>query len=152
MITIDTSDLRNIERAVLDLAEAFGPKEALATLRPSFRKMSQVISSAIVANSPRDTGTLAESVKISIKRPSKKVQRSVPKGTVLISEIGYIFPREDMGKFLAIETGTEGRAAVAPLKRSLNTNFNKAVEAFRSSFQDDFNKAAERIRKKNSRR
>ena len=152
MITVDTRDLRNIENAVLELGEAFGPKEALASLRPSFRKMSQVILSAIVSATPSDTGELANSAKISIKRPNKRVQRSVPQGTVLISEIGYVFPARDMGKFLAIEVGNQYVSAKAPLKRSLNAQFDNAVAAFRASFQEDFNKVAERLRKKHSRR
>ena len=134
MFDVEIVGLRQLERNLNQLADQYGPRNAASAYRAAMRRTLNPIRDEIKANTPIDTGGLAESTKINISAPTRRLRRNPElKNVVFIGSVGWIWRSPTFTRFhqaVNVEFGNIYRQprrvlrdAFETLQRSVNTDF-----------------------------
>ena len=85
------SGLRELERNLLELADQYGPRNAITALRVPMRRSLEVVAQHIRANTPVDSGALRDSTGLRVNMASARLRRSrfVGPNSILVGRVGW---------------------------------------------------------------
>ena len=151
-IKFSINGLKELEAALHDLNEEFGPKSAGSAIRPAIKKAMAPIESAISAGTPVDSGGLQSTVTTKIGKVTKKMNYGghFSDDTILAGRSGYFWSDKPSyySQTLSIEFGTTQISAFAPLRNALDMNAEGVLNEFRSELVIAIEKTATRLAKK----
>jgi HK97 gp10 family phage protein len=138
--------LQEMEKAIQELANEYSAKEALSSLRLPLRKSIAIAKQTAQQKVPVDSGVLKESLKVSVKKPSRRDRRSqhVDKDTVLVARLDA----KPYKQALAVEFGTSQVSAQPFLRPSLEDNVEEIFRVFTTELSKNISKSAKRLNKK----
>ena len=152
---IKVEGLKELEQALLELNKEYGPKSAGSAVRPAIRKAITPAVAALESATPRDTGKLAESIKLRIRKPTKKMIKGAgghhKESHILTATLGYEWRKPSLwNRALATEFGNSDTPQQAPLRRTLNSHSGSILETFSRELAESIEKTATRLAKKRS--
>lgn len=141
--------LKALDKKLLALSKQYSdPKIARKVLRPVLKEVAQPILSQLKATTPVDSGALKNSIKLRVKVPSKKEQKSAKtRNPIMIALIGYT-GNEIIAHGLTVEYGNRNRPALSPLRNALNNNLSYVQSNFRGALSRSINTFAKKLARK----
>ena len=142
--------LRELERNLLELANEYGPRNALSALRQPVRNSLRLIAADIEANTPVESGSLRESVGVSVRmRRSKDQGPHVPEDAVLVGEVGWRWRNVSLWRrALAIEFGTRTQSAQSVLRDALGRSQGQILNDFSRDLGESIMRTARRLERR----
>lgn len=150
-IDFKVEGLRELERNLLELAEEYGPKNALGALRKPMRDALTPVKSAISANTPVDTGALKNSVTIRITQATRKDRDAVyiNPDSILIARVGWFWRRPSLwSRALAVEFGNSQVSAQPVIMPAFDGQQRQILTTFRNGLQKSIEQTARRLEKR----
>lgn len=148
---IEVKGLKELERNLLALSDEFGPKAGVQAMRPAMRAAVKPLESTIIATTPRDSGTLADSTKTKIGKPTKKMLRSVHfnEKQVLSARVGWTWKEVSLwNQSLAVEFGTRNQSQQAVLRNAFDQHRNQMLQDFGDALGPAIEKKAKALYRK----
>lgn len=144
-LSFQVEGLRALERNLVDLAEQYGPRNAISALRAPMRAALRPVLTRIEANTPVDTGTLRESARISIRQPNRRRDRGPHTNfsrNILVGLVGWQWSRgmNLWNRALATEFGNR----VTPAQPVLRPTLDGLGQSIADNFAEDAARAIER--------
>lgn len=92
-INMRLEGLRAMETSLRALQKEYGGKAAVQALRPAVRAAMAPLVAEVSANTPADTGSLKDSVKLKIGKPTRKILSSeyYRSSTILYGQVGWFW-------------------------------------------------------------
>ena len=121
---ITISGLRELEQNLVELAETYGPKNAISALRAPMRSSLRVVAEEIRNATPVDTGALRESVQIRITQPTRKLLQSkhINDQAIIVGRVGWFWRNYSLwNRALAVEYGNRRTPAQPVLIPAVDT-------------------------------
>ena len=124
-VSFNVTGLRALERNLEELAEEYGPRNAVSALRAPIRSSLRPILAQIQASTPRNTGALAQSARISVRQPSRRDQgpHVDRERNVIVGLVGWQWSRGQslFNRALAVEFGNLQASAQPVLRPTLDS-------------------------------
>ena len=153
MIDTKILGLKDLDRALEQIAKEFGPKEGLKTLRAALRSSAKPVLDAAKANAPTKSGKLRDSIKVSLGKPNKEDRdNGATSETVAVARIkaGNTKKANAGGVFYAnfVEYGTERNAPTPFLRSAIENQSDTSVAIFAHELEKSIDKSIKRLQKK----
>ena len=144
-VSFRVDGLRDLERNLVALAEEYGPRNAISSLRAPMRSALRPILARIEVNTPVDTGALRESARITIRQPNRRRDRGPHTNfnrNILVGLVGWQWSsgRNLWNRGLAIEFGNR----TTPAQPVLRPTLDSLGQAVADNFAEDAARAIER--------
>jgi HK97 gp10 family phage protein len=143
--------MKELEAALLALADEFGPKQGASAMRPALKAAIGPVEDTIRANTPRDKGTLADSTKTRIGKPTATMLKSshFSKDTILAARTGWTWSGNSLWtQALAQEFGTRKQSGSATLRTSFDQHAAQMIRDFAKTLGPAIEKRARALHKK----
>jgi HK97 gp10 family phage protein len=151
-ITIKIDGLRELEAALMALADEYGPKAGVQALRPAVKAAAGPVEQTIQATTPTDTGALAGTTKTRIGKPTKAMLRSehYSANTVLAARVGWTWSgkRRFWNQALAVEFGNSKISGSATLRTAFDQHSQQMIDDFGKTLGPAIEKKAAQLHRK----
>ena len=151
-ITLKVEGLRELEAALLALAEEYGPKAGVQAMRPAVKAAVAPVEAIIQSTTPVDSGKLAATTKTRIGKPTGKMLKSehFNADMVLAARVGWTWGGEQSHwkQALAQEFGTRKVSGSATLRTAFETNVDNMINDFGATLGPAIEKKAAALNKK----
>ena len=144
--------LRELEQNVEALATEYGPRNAAGAYRTAMRRTLNPIRDDIKANTPIDTGGLAESTGIILGAPNRRLLRNPElRSVVFIGSVGWIWRSPTFTRFHQAVNVEFGNIYTRPT-RVLRNAFTSLQQRVNAEFIPELTRQIERTATRLSRR
>ena len=142
--------LRDLERNLSDLADQYGPRNAIFALRAPMQAVLRPLLADIQARTPVDTGELRESARVQIRMPSRSRDRGPHTNfnrNVLVGLVGWRWSsgRNLWNRALAIEFGNRFTEAQPVLRPALESMGQTIADNFAEDLANSIERTASRL-------
>lgn len=140
---IEVSGLKELEAALVALQKEYGGRSGAQALRPAVVAAVKPLEPMVREVTPVDSGTLRDSVKSVIGKPTKSMMRSqhYNKTTIIAGRVGWFWSRPSLwAQALSVEYGTRS----APAQHVLDGVFESEYKGMLKRFKDKLGPAIER--------
>ena len=154
---IKVEGLKELETALLKLQKEYGGNTAVQALRPAVKAAMAPLVPVVKMATPIDTGELANSAKLKIGKPTKRMTKSrhysssaYTSNIVIYGQVGWFFPkgRDFHLKAIAVEYGANGVPATYALRGALEGSEAAIVNRFKNTLGPAIEKKAAAAAKK----
>ena len=145
---VKITGLRELEMNLAELAEEFGPKNAISALRTPMRNSLKIVAEEIRNKTPVDSGALRESVDIRINQPSNRLLRSrhINNQAIIIGRVGWFWRNTSLWRrALAVEFGNRRTRAQPVLNPALDLLASTLVNNFAPQLAKNIETTARRL-------
>lgn len=151
-LTFKVEGLKELEAALIELADEYGPKKAVQSMRPAVKAATDPVEQAIRSSTPADTGNLAASTRTRIGKPTGKMLRSVHfhKDMVIAARVGWTWSGENRlwNQALAVEFGTAQQSGNAVLWSAIQQHSEQMAKTFGETLGPAIEKKAASLNKR----
>lgn len=150
-IKFKVEGLRELDDALIALAQEYGHKNAATAMRPAMKAAMKPMEEAIRSTTPVDSGTLAASTKTRIGKVTRKMLNSVHfhKDMVIAARTGWTWGKPSLwNQALAVEFGTSKHSGSATLWSAFQSQIDGAVRIFGKELGPAIERTAARLAKK----
>lgn len=149
-VRVRITGLRELEANLLDLADEYGPRNAISSLRAPMRAALVPFREQVIANTPVDTGVLRESVRLQIRQPNRMRDRGPHTDVtrnILVGLVGWSWSSEMnlWNQALAIEFGNRVTVAQPVLRPLLDSLGEAAINNFAEDAARSIERTARRL-------
>ena len=145
--------LRDLEKSLRGLQKEYGGKAATQAMRPAVKAAMTPIEDTVRNNTPVDTGSLRDSTKTKIGKPTKKMLSSAHYNstTIIYGQVGWFWRGQSLWyKSLAVEYGTRNTPAKFILRSAMDTHHQGMINRFKDTLAPSIEKKAKQLAKKRS--
>ena len=142
------SGLRELERNLLELADQYGPRNAVTALRVPMRRSLRVVADHIRANTPVDSGDLRDSTGIRVNMATSRLRRSrfVGRNAVLVGRVGWQWTVPSLWyQALSVEYGNRVTIARPVIRPALSVLADEAINNFAPALATNIEATARRL-------
>lgn len=151
-LTFKVEGLKELETALMALADEYGPKKAVQSMRPAVKAATQPVEEQIRSTTPADSGNLAASTRTRIGKPTGRMLRSehFHKDMVIAARVGWTWSGEQRlwNQALAVEFGTSRMAGSATLGSAMQQNAEQMAKTFGETLGPAIEKKAASLNKR----
>ena len=154
MINTKILGLKDLDKALNQIAKEYGAKEGVKTLRAALRNAAKPVLEEAKAKAPAKSGALRDSIKVSVGKPTKADYQSgsATKDTVAVARVkaGNNKKANSGGVWYAnmVEYGTERQAPVPYLRPAIDSKSETSVSIFADELGKSIDKSVKRLQKK----
>ena len=148
---IEVKGLRELEQSLLALQKEYGGKAAEQAMRPAVVAAVKPLKAKVIEGTPVDKGTLRDSTKMTVGKPTKKMLRSdhYNNSTILVGRVGWFWSSPSLWtQALAVEFGTRDVAAQHVLDRVIFSEHKTMIKNFKDKLGPAIEKKARALHKK----
>lgn len=152
-IIMKLEGLKEMEASLIALQEEYGGKAAPQALRPAMRAAMAPLVSDVTSATPVDSGSLRDSVKLKIGKPTKKMSSSeyYQSSTILYGQVGWFWSNPSLwNQALAVEFGTQDVPAQSVLRGIHEREAAGTLKRFGDTLGPAIEKKAAQLEKKRS--
>jgi len=152
-VTMRIEGLSAMEASLRALQKEYGGKAAVQALRPAIRASLNPLVSDITEATPVDNGTLRDSVKLKIGKPTRKILSSdyYQSSTILYGQVGWFWSNPSLwNQALAVEFGNTDVAAQAVLRTVHEREASAMLRRFSDTLGPAIEKKAAQLARKRS--
>jgi carbohydrate-selective porin OprB len=150
-IRMDVKGMRELEASLRALQAEYGGKAAPQALRPAMRAAMAPLVSDVTSATPVDSGSLVDSVKLKIGKPTKKMSSSqyYNSSTILYGQVGWFWSNPSLwNQALAVEFGTQDTPARNVLRGVHEQEAQGMLQRFGDTLGPAIEKKAAQLAKK----
>ena len=153
MIKTEIHGLKDLDKALGQIAKQYGPKEGEKTLRTALRNSAKPVLDAAKDAAPTLSGKLKESIKISVGKPNKDDRaHGATSETVAVARVkaGNNKKANVGGVYYThmVEYGTKSSAATPFLRPAIENQSDTAQAIFASELKKSIDKSIDRLQRK----
>lgn len=145
-ISMRVEGLRDLERSLIALQEEYGGRAATQALRPAVRAAMSPLVDDVIQGTPTDTGALAESTKLRIGKPSRKMvghSHHYSSAAVIYGAVGWHWRSPSLWRqALAVEYGTNDTPPHYTLRNAFEGKEQEIIDRFTRSLGPAIEKKA----------
>ncbi|MFN3895739.1 MAG: hypothetical protein ACK4KU_14515 [Acinetobacter sp.] len=148
---MEVKGLKELEANLLALSKEYGAKSGVQALRPAVRAAVGPIEQTIKANTPRDSGGLAESTKTRIGKPTRSMLMSdhFHKDQILVARVGWVWSGKSLwAQSLKVEFGSRDSSGTATLRQAFDAHRDQMIKDFVEVLGPAIEKKAKQLNKK----
>ena len=152
-IRMDVRGMRDLEASLRALQKEYGGKAASQALRPAMRAAMAPLVSEVASATPVDQGTLRDSAKLKIGKPTKKMSSSqyYNSSTILYGQVGWFWRGHSLwNQALAVEFGTQDQPSQGILRNLHDREVDGMLRRFGDTLGPAIEKKAKSLAKKRS--
>ena len=145
--------LKALETSLRELQKEYGGKAATQAMRPSIKAAMTPVEDTVKNNTPVDTGTLRDSIKVKIGKPTKKMLTSAHYNstTIIYGQVGWFWRNPSLwDRALAVEYGTRDLPASIVLRSAMDVHHQGMINRFKDTLAPSIEKKAKQLAKKRS--
>ncbi|MBQ2262716.1 MAG: hypothetical protein II336_15260 [Loktanella sp.] len=149
---MEVKGFRELEKALLELSDEFGPKAGVQAMRPAVRAAVRPIEATIAANTPQDFGSLANSTRARIGKPNRAMLRSdhFHSDMIIAARVGWTWSskRSLWNQALAMEFGNTKVSGSSTLRNAFDLHRDQMIKDFAGTLGPAILKKAKALNKK----
>jgi HK97 gp10 family phage protein len=148
---IEVKGLRELEQSLLALQKEYGGKAGEQAMRPAVVAAVKPLKDQVSQETPVDQGTLRESVKMTVGKPTKAMLRSqhYNNSTIIAGRVGWFWSSPSLWtQALAVEFGTQEVAAQHVLSQIMDREHRTMLNTFKNKLGPAIEKKAKALHKK----
>lgn len=145
-VDFQVQGLAGLERNILDLAEAYGPRNARVAFNIPMRNAFRIVEDTIRSTTPVDTGRLRETVDLQ-STTANRFERADSPNAIWAVRAGWFWTSPSTFSFqaLAVEYGTRFQPAERTLRRALEGNAGAVLNQFSRTLGANIERTADRL-------
>lgn len=153
MIKTEINGLKDMERALEQLAKEYGVKEGEKTLRQALRNSAKPVLNSAKEKVPQKTGKLKDSLKISVGKPNREDRKNgADSSTVAVARVkaGNTKKANQGGVYYThmVEYGTKRSAPHPFIRPAIEAESHNSRSIFANELGKAIDKSAKRLQKK----
>lgn len=152
--TIEVHGLRELEGALVALQREYGSRSGAQALRPAVVAAVKPLEPTVREATPVDEGTLRESVKSAIGKPTKAMMHSqyYNSTTIIAGRVGWFWSRPSLwAQALSVEYGTRSAPAQHVLEGVFDAEYKGMLKRFKDKLGPAIEKKAASLNRKRTR-